>query len=118
MMTNDTTVLLLTSIGGGFSVGNRSTFYRSIPAFGLDWLRMKLVTYRGDSGPRAGVLDPAAGPVTEPGAARGPPAGVGAAARRAGGGAAAAPLPAPGRAGATGGGGTAGPVPLPDVTVL
>src|ERR1700744_164960 len=116
MMTNDTTVLLLTSIGGGFSVGNRSTFYGSIPAIGLDWLRMKLVTYRGDSGPRAGVLDPAAGTVTDAGAALGQPAGVTVGDLIARWGDVAAPLAAAVRDGGTAGGGAAGPVPLPDVT--
>jgi 2-keto-4-pentenoate hydratase/2-oxohepta-3-ene-1,7-dioic acid hydratase in catechol pathway len=84
---------------------------------------MKLVTYRGDSGPRAGVLDPAAGTVTDAGTALGEPAGVAVADLIARWGDVAAPLAAAVRApavraAAAASGGAPGPVPLPDVTVL
>jgi 2-keto-4-pentenoate hydratase/2-oxohepta-3-ene-1,7-dioic acid hydratase in catechol pathway len=79
---------------------------------------MKLVTYRGDSGPRAGVLDPAEGTVTDAGAVLGEPAGVAVADLIARWGDVAAPLAAAVRAAAAAGGGAPGPVPLPDVTVL
>jgi 2-keto-4-pentenoate hydratase/2-oxohepta-3-ene-1,7-dioic acid hydratase in catechol pathway len=87
---------------------------------------MKLVTYRGDFGPRAGVLDPAAGTVTDAGAALGEPAGVAVADLIARWGDVAAPLAAAARAAAAAGGGAPGPgplplplpLPLPDVTLL